>query len=257
MRLKIRNLFKSFGSLNVLRGADMDVEEGEIAVILGRSGVGKSVLLKLLTGLIPADSGSIEIDGEEIVGLTEKELTPFRKRFGMIFQSAGLLASISVGDNVALGLMETTNLSSAEIRKVVAEKLAMVGLEGREGQEPSTLSGGQRKRVAIARALCMKSDCFLLDEPTAGLDPPMASTVDDIVQDINRDTGATCILVTHDLVSAFRLGHRIHMIHEGKFHLSATPAEFRQSEDPVIREFIARELALAEQMSSTDIPRMP
>lgn len=256
MRLKIRNLAKSFGTLDVLKGADLDVAEGEIAVILGRSGVGKSVLLKLLTGLIPPDAGSIEIDGKEIVGLTEKELIPVRQRFGMIFQSAGLLASLSVGENVALGLLETTSMGLAEVQQTVREKLDLVELEGREDQDPSTLSGGQRKRVAIARALCMKSDCFLLDEPTAGLDPPMASTVDDIIQNINKSTGATCILVTHDLVSAFRLGHRIHLLHEGKFLFNGTPEEFRQHSDPNVREFIAREMALAAQMSGTDIPKL-
>lgn len=241
MRIRVRDLHLSFGKLDVLKGVNLDIEPGEVAVILGRSGTGKSVLLKLLLGLYRPDAGTIEIDGREITKLPESELFEIRRKFGVIFQSGGLLASLSVGENVGLGLIELTEENDERILDIVKEKLALVNLAGREMQDPSTLSGGQRKRAAVARALTMKSDCLLLDEPTAGLDPPMAATVDEIVEQVNREQKVTCVLVTHDLVSAFALGTKLHLLHEGKVVESGTPEQFKASQHPVVREFLDRD----------------
>ncbi len=248
MRIEIRDLHMAFGDLQVLRGVDLSVGSGEIGVILGGSGSGKSVTLKLILGLMRPDSGTIRLDGTDITHLSERDLNPIRRRFGVIFQSGGLLQSLTVGQNVGLGLIELTREDPARIEDMVEDALKTVGLSGRGAQDPSTLSGGQRKRAAIARALTMHSDCLLLDEPTAGLDPPTAVTVDNIVQRVNREKGTTCILVTHDLVSAMRLGTRLHLLHEGRIVFAGTPKEFRDSNNPVVEEFLARELSKPETL---------
>lgn len=248
MQLELRDVHMSFGELDVLRGVDITVGTGEICVILGGSGSGKSVTLKLILGLMRPDKGSIKLDGTEITTLSERELNPVRRRFGVIFQSGGLLQSLTVGQNVGLGLLEMTKEEPARVAEMVEEALKTVGLGGRSEQDPSTLSGGQRKRAAIARALTMHSDCLLLDEPTAGLDPPTAVTVDNIVQRVNREKGTTCILVTHDLVSAMRLGTRLHLLHEGRIVFAGSPKEFRDSNNPVVEEFLARELSKPETL---------
>jgi len=249
MNISVRDLHLSFGPKKVLQGMNLDVKSGEICVILGGSGSGKSVSLKAILGLVKPDSGSIKIDDKEITGLSEKALNPIRRRFGVIFQSGGLLTSLTVAQNVGLGLSELTKDSPAEIARTVDEQLDTVGLKGRGDQDPSTLSGGQRKRAAIARALTMHSDCLLLDEPTAGLDPPTATTVDNIIQRVNKEKGATCILVTHDLVSAMRLGTTLHLLHEGKILVCGTPKDFRESTNPVVEEFLAREFSKPETVS--------
>lgn len=240
MKIEIQGLSKRFGSLMVFDNIDLTIEPGEICVIMGRSGQGKSVLLKHLVGLLQPDAGSIRIDGENIVGLSEVELYPFRMRFGMIFQNGGMLQSLDVGQNVALPLIEVRGTNRDACMRKVAEKLQMVGLGGRERQSVSTLSGGQQKRAAIARALVQDADCMLFDEPTAGLDPPISQTVDDIIQQVNRETGATMVVVTHDLISAFTIGHRIHLLAKGRIAASGTPDELRKSTTPEVREFLAR-----------------
>ncbi len=242
MRIEIEDLHKSFGDLTVFDGLNLVVEQGEICVILGRSGQGKSVLLKHLVGLLRPDKGSIRIDGKDIVPLAEKELYPYRMRFGMIFQNAGLLQSLNVGENVALPLLEVRGRDYHATMKKVAESLRSVDLEGKERQPVSTLSGGQQKRVAIARALLQDADCLLFDEPTAGLDPLISKTVDDIIVQVNRGTGGTCIVVTHDLVSAFAVGTRIHLLDDGKVAASGTPEEIRNSDNDIVRRFLARSL---------------
>lgn len=243
MRIEIQDLHKSFGTMQVLRGATLTIEPGEICVILGGSGQGKSVLLKHLVGLEKPDSGRILIDGVDIVHLSERDLAPYRKRFGMIFQNGGILQSLSVGDNVALPLVEIDGQTQAEALVKVKEKLAAVGLAGFETRDVNVLSGGQRKRVAIARALVQDADCLLFDEPTAGLDPVISQTVDDVIEEVNRDTKDTVILVTHDLISAFRLGTRLHLLDKGEIVFSGTPDEFRASEHPAAKRFLARGIA--------------
>lgn len=240
MRIEIRNLYKSFGDLSIYRGVDLTISEGEICVIMGRSGQGKSVMLKHLTGLIQPDSGEILIDGQNIVGRKERELYGIRRRFGMIFQNGGMLQSLNVAQNVALPEVEVGGIPIDKLSDKIAEKLAMVNMEGREKQAVATLSGGQKKRIAIARALMQGADCFLFDEPTAGLDPPISKTVDEVITQVNKETGSTMIVVTHDLVSAFTIADRIHLLHDGRIVDSGTPADILESKNEVTREFLAR-----------------
>lgn len=240
MRIEIENLHKSFGPLAVFDGVNLSIEPGEIAVIMGRSGQGKSVMLKHLVGLEKPDSGRILIDGRDITGLSEKELYPVRMRFGMIFQNGGMLQSLNVEENVALPLVEVKGCDRDAIMHKVHEKLAMVGLAGKEKQSVTTLSGGQQKRVAIARALVQDADCLLFDEPTAGLDPPMSQTVDEVIMEMNEQTRATMIVVTHDLVSAFQIAHRMYVLDKGRIVASGTPDEIRGNDNPVVREFLKR-----------------
>lgn len=240
MRIEIKDLHKSFPGLKVFAGLTLTIEPGEICVILGRSGQGKSVLLKHLVGLLRPDSGSILIDGNDIVPLRELELYPYRMRFGMIFQNGGLLQSLNVEENVALPLLEVRGRDRKATMAKVGEKLKSVDLEGKEGQSVSTLSGGQQKRVAIARALLQDADCLLFDEPTAGLDPVISKTVDEIIQQVNRETGATCIVVTHDLVSALGIATKIYLLDDGKLAFTGTPEELRQSDHPVVKLFLER-----------------
>jgi len=242
LHLKIEELRKRFGSNEVLRGIDLEIQPGELACIVGPSGTGKSVLLKHVVGLIKPDAGKILVDGEDIVPWREKKLLTIRQRFGMIFQNGGLLQSLTLGENVGLPLRERTNQSPAEIRKIVEEKLEIVGLGGKADQSVSTLSGGQVKRAAIARALTTKADCLLFDEPTAGLDPIMAENIDKVIQEVTRETGATSLVVTHDVASVFAIADRIYMLDAGKVVFAGTTDEFRGSDHDKVREFLARDL---------------
>lgn len=248
MHIRVENLHKSFGKNHVLRGINVEIPAGQLCMIIGASGTGKSLLLKHLVGLMKPDSGRILIDEEDIVPLSERRMLPLRKRFGMIFQGGGLLQSMTVGENVGLGLLELNHRKDSEVRDIVREKLEVVGLEGRESQMPSTLSGGQLKRAAIARALCANAECLLFDEPTSGLDPIMADNIDEVIQSTNRDSGATTIVVTHDVASIFKIADMIHMMHEGAIIASGTPEEFRRNEDKRVQEFLAREFEEAKTM---------
>jgi len=241
MKIVLEDLHKSFGDLKVLDGLNLQVESGERLVIMGRSGQGKSVLLKHLTGLVQPDSGRILIDGKDLTRMREAQLHPLRMRFGMIFQNAGLLQSLNVEENVALPLLEARGANREDVMHRVGEKLAMVGLAGREKQSVSTLSGGQQKRVAIARALLQNAECLLFDEPTAGLDPPLSKTVDDVILQVNRETNATIVVVTHDLTTAFAVGQRLCLLHQGRIVEDGTPDEFRRSTNPIVQEFLERE----------------
>jgi len=241
MHIVVENLRKELGGRQVLDGISLDIPKGELCFIVGASGTGKSVLLKHLVGLMKPDSGRILIDGQDTTPLSEARLLDVRKRFGMIFQGGGLLDSLTVGENVGLALAEVRREKPERVRAAVAEKLALVGLEGRESQMPGTLSGGQIKRAAIARALTTNAECLLFDEPTAGLDPLMSDNIDDVIADVNRRTGATTIVVTHDLVSVFKLARRVHFLHGGKVLFSGTPEELRASSDATVKAFLARE----------------
>jgi phospholipid/cholesterol/gamma-HCH transport system ATP-binding protein len=192
--------------------------------------------------LLKPDSGRILIDGEDIVPLGERRMLTLRRRFGMIFQGGGMLQSLTVGENVGLALRELDFSRKRDVEKRVSEVLVQVGLEGREDQSPATLSGGQRKRAAIARALTTEADCFLFDEPTAGLDPIMSDNIDRVVADVNEETKATTIVVTHDLISVFALAQRIYMLYDGEIIMAGTPEEFRSSKDKRVQEFLSREL---------------
>jgi phospholipid/cholesterol/gamma-HCH transport system ATP-binding protein len=240
VKVEVRDLHRSFGENSVLRGVTMDVPEHEVTLIVGRSGCGKSVLLKHLIGLLRPDQGQVMIDDEDITRFSERRLTPIRRRFGMVFQGAALLNSMSVEENVGLGLVEQRSHSARQIRDLVAEKLDLVGLGGKQAEMPSNLSGGMRKRVAIARALTMDPEVFLYDEPTTGLDPPMAASIDSLIAELAERLKKTTVVVTHDLVSIFSIADNVAMIHEGRVLFRGTPAEMESSDQQVVREFIAR-----------------
>ncbi|MEQ1833606.1 MAG: ABC transporter ATP-binding protein [Candidatus Eisenbacteria bacterium] len=236
--IKIRGLAKKLGSKQVLDGVDLDIPTGCTLVVLGRSGSGKSVLLKHIIGLMKPDAGSIEVDGAMVTGVGELELNEVRKRFGMLFQGAALFDSMTVGENVALPLREHTRMSAADVRARVAERLDWVGLPGIEDMKPASLSGGMRKRVGLARAIAMDPAYILYDEPTTGLDPIMSDVINRLIRALQRRIGVTSIVVTHDMHSAWHVGDRMAMLYEGRMVFGGTPAEARASTDPRVKDFI-------------------
>ena len=236
--IKIRDLKIKLGKKQVLNGVDLDIATGKTVVVMGRSGTGKSVLFKNIIGLMHPDSGSIEVDGEEVVGLPEKKLNEVRKRFGVLFQSGALFDSMTVGENVGLPLREHTKLSNAEIAKRVTERLEWVGLQGVEAMKPASLSGGMRKRVGLARAIAMDPAYILYDEPTTGLDPIMSDVINRLIRSLQQRIGVTSIVVTHDMNSAYHVGDELAMLHEGRVVFTGTPDEARSTSDPMVHQFI-------------------
>ena len=234
VNVTIRGLRKSFGPEEVLKGIDLDIRRGEIFVIMGPSGSGKSVLLKHIIGLETPDDGEILIEGESIQspGVMDKY------RMAMVFQSGALLNSLTVGENVGLYLAEHRLKPPAEIARIVADKLELVGLKGREDMYPSELSGGMKKRAAIARSLVIEPQLILYDEPTSELDPLMAVTIGEEILSLNHRIHVTSIVVSHDRELAFGIGDRIALIHEGRIILVGTPAELRASADPIVQKFL-------------------
>ena len=240
-------LNKSFERHRVLKDFDLCVRHGETFAIMGGSGCGKSVFLKHLVGLIRPDSGRVIVLGEEISRLRGKALARMHQRVGMVFQSAALLNSLTVRENVALALEEQRRFSRAEIERIVAEKLRLVGMQGTEDLLPEELSGGMKKRVGVARTLAMEPEIILYDEPTTGLDPLMCDDVDALMVEMKQKVQITAILVTHDLITAFRVADRVGMMHDGRIVEIGTPEEILRSSNPVVREFTGRHAALAER----------
>jgi phospholipid/cholesterol/gamma-HCH transport system ATP-binding protein len=239
--IEIRGLHKSFGTLKVLQGVDLQIPYGKTTVILGRSGVGKSVLLKHIIVLIKPDRGKIWIDGVDITQLGERDLNEMRKRFGMLFQESALFDSLSVGANVAFPLREHTRLSDQDVSKLVAYKLEQVGLPGLEEKMPAELSGGMKRRVGLARALALDPEIVLFDEPTTGLDPPMAEAIEELIRETQRRLGVTFVVITHSIHTAFHIGDKVAMLHEGRIVEEGSPQSFRTSSKPVVHAFMARE----------------
>ncbi len=239
--IEIINLHKSFGANNVLRGVNLEIKEGESLAIIGRSGCGKSVLLKHIVGLLLPDEGYIKFDGKIISNLDRKELYEIRRKFGFLFQGAALFDSMTVEENVGIALVENdSGFSKDEIKKIVEEKLELVGLPGTQNLKPSELSGGMKKRVGLARALVSNPEYILYDEPTTGLDPIMSDSIDDLIKDLNQKLNVTSIIVTHDMFSVKNTADRIAMMHEGRIYFTGTSAEVLESSDPVIKKFIQR-----------------
>ncbi|HEX2252486.1 MAG TPA: ABC transporter ATP-binding protein [Thermoanaerobaculia bacterium] len=238
VKIRLRDLHKSFGPRVVLDGIDLDVQEGESLVLIGGSGTGKSVLIKHVIGLLRPDRGLVEVDGVAINDLHYRELTTFRRRFGMAFQEGALFDSMNVRENVAFPLRRQTAMSRREIEERVDECLELVKLEGQGHKVPSELSGGMRRRVGFARAIAMEPDIVLFDEPTTGLDPVTTALIDDVILELLRGVDSTAITITHDMTSAFRIADRIGMIHGGKIIALAPPEEFRRLDDPRVRQFI-------------------
>ena len=246
--IELIKICKSFKGQKVLDNLDLKIEPERITVIIGRSGGGKSVLLKHIIGLVKPDSGRVIVDGINIAKLNDKELNETRKMFGMLFQDAALFDSMTVGENVAFPLKEHTKLSKKEIDKIVEEKLLQVDLKNVTHKMPSELSGGMRKRVGLARAIALNPKIVLFDEPTTGLDPIMCEGIDNLIINTQRHTKATFVVISHDIGSTFKIAHKVAMLYEGKIIKTGTPEEIRSSDNPVIKQFISRETAKACQI---------
>jgi phospholipid/cholesterol/gamma-HCH transport system ATP-binding protein len=236
--IEARDLKKSFGTHRVLDGVSFSIEKGESAVIIGASGGGKSILLKHLIGLLQPDEGDVLIDGESIARKNERQLIEVRRKFGMLFQSAALFDSMTVEENVGFVLRRERKLKESEIKERVAEVLDMVNLDGTQEKKPAELSGGMRKRVGLARAIVYRPEIVLYDEPTTGLDPIVADSIDQLMLRVVERLKVTSIVVTHDMRSARCVGQRILMLHEGKIYASGTPDEIFQSKDPIVHRFV-------------------
>jgi len=239
--IEIKNLHKSFGKNNVLRGINLTIETGETIVIIGKSGCGKSVLLKHIVGLILPDSGFIKVEDQTVNELNIKDLYKLRKNFGFLFQGAALFDSMTVEENISLALVESDNsYSSQEIKKMVNEKLELVELPGTQNLKPAELSGGMKKRVGLARALITNPDYILYDEPTTGLDPIMADSIDILIKDLTEKLNVTSIVVTHDMYSVKNVANKVAMMNDGKIYFIGSQEDLIISDDPVIQEFIKR-----------------
>jgi len=236
--IEVRDLKKSFRDQPVLDGVSLRIEKGESVVIIGRSGGGKSVLLKHLIGLLKPDSGQVLIDAQDIVPMNERQLLEVRLKFGMLFQGAALFDSMTVADNVAFAFRRSHKLPEGEIAQRVSKVLDMVELPGTQNKNPSELSGGMRKRVGLARAIIYQPQIVLYDEPTTGLDPVVSDSIDKLILRVRDRLDVTTVVVTHDMRSARRLGQRILMLHQRKIYAEGTAEEIFQSQDPVVRRFI-------------------
>lgn len=237
-KILLQGVSKSFGPKLVLDRLDLEVAQGESMVVIGGSGTGKSVMLKHIIGLLRPDEGRIEIDGVEIDRLEGRELTHFRRRFGMAFQEGALFDSMTVFDNVAFPLRRQTGLGPGEIADRVHECLELVRLEGVDRKVPSELSGGMRRRVGFARAIAQKPEILLFDEPTTGLDPVTTAVIDEVICGLLEGLHSTAVTITHDMTSAFRIADRIGMLHRGRIIADAPPEEFRRLDDPRVQQFL-------------------
>ncbi|MHB8579504.1 MAG: ABC transporter ATP-binding protein [Ignavibacteriaceae bacterium] len=239
--IEINNLHKSFGDNKVLKGVNLTINKGETLVIIGRSGCGKSVLIKHIVGLIQPDSGFVRVEDQIVSELNVKSLYQLRKKFGFLFQGAALFDSMTVGENVSLPLDESdSGFSTTEIDKIVNEKLELVGLTGMNKYKPAELSGGMKKRVGLARALVTNPEYILYDEPTTGLDPIMSDSIDGLIKELSHKISVTSIVVTHDMYSVKNVADIVAIMHEGIIHFTGTPLELLNSEDEVIVDFIKR-----------------
>jgi len=238
-KIRVRNLHKSFGDKHVLKGLDLDVGAGESVVVIGGSGTGKSVLLKCILGLLVPEEGSIEVDGEEVVGMSGQDLERIRRKFGMLFQNAALFDSLSVWENVAFGLTQGEGMARAEAKEIALAKLAAVGLGPEVGQLwPAELSGGMRKRVGLARAIATEPEIIFFDEPTTGLDPIMGDVINDLIVACVHELGATALSITHDMASARKIANHIAMLFDGKIIWAGPVSEIDSCDNPYVDQFI-------------------
>lgn len=244
--IELRNVKKRFGHQVVLNGVDLCVERGQSLVIIGASGSGKSVTLKHMTGLLRPDHGEVWFDGTRVDTLAERKLVPIRTRFGFLFQMGALFDSLTVEENVAFPLAEHTQKSKEEIREIVHHKLRLVGLPDVGKKMPAELSGGQRKRIGLARAIALDPEVILYDEPTTGLDPIRADVINELIIKTQHEYNATSIVVTHDMVSAFKVADRIVMLHEGKIIFDGTPEQTQHTDCEIVRRFVSGEASPAD-----------
>jgi phospholipid/cholesterol/gamma-HCH transport system ATP-binding protein len=239
--IELKHVSKAFGRHVVLDNVSLSIQTGESLVVIGASGTGKSVLIKHIVGLLKPDWGEVWFDGQRIDTLAERPLMKIRQRIGFLFQMGALFDSLTVGSNIAFPLREHTQKPSDEIKRIVAEKLAMVGLSGIENKMPMELSGGQRKRVALARAIALDPQAILYDEPTTGLDPVRSDVINQLILKLQRELQVTSVTVTHDMASAFKISNRIVMLHHGHLIFDGTAEEIQQSDNPTVKQFISGE----------------
>ena len=245
--IELRNLHKRFGRQIVLAGVNLEIARGQSLVIIGASGSGKSVMLKHIVGLLRPDSGQVWIDGTRVDLLPERLMMEIRKRFGFLFQMGAMFDSLSVEDNVAFPLREHTRQTNEQIHRTAMEKLDLVGLADMAQKMPAELSGGQRKRAALARAIALQPEVILYDEPTTGLDPIRADSINELILKLNNTLDVTSVVVTHDMASAFKVGDRIVMLHEGKLIADGTPEQIKHSPNPIVRRFVMGEAGEGEK----------
>ncbi len=238
--VSFRNVVKSFGRQTVLDDVTLDIPRGQTTVIIGPSGTGKSVFIKLLVGLLRPERGQILVGGEDITRMRERQLYEVRKKFGMLFQDGALFDSMNVADNVSFPLRQHTRKTETEIRRIVAAKLAQVGLPNVEHKFPSELSGGMRKRVGIARALALEPEIVLFDEPNSGLDPVMSDAIDKLILRMQRELGLTFIVISHDIPGTFQIADRIAMLYKSKLIAAGPRTELQHTDNPILRQFFDR-----------------
>ena len=236
--IELINVCKSFDDHKVLDNLNLNIRSGETTVIIGRSGCGKSVLLKHIIGLLRPDSGHVLIDGKDITRMDEKELNEVRMKFGMLFQGAALFDSLTILENVGFAMLEHTNAKTDEIAKRVKECLALVGLKDIENKKPAELSGGMRKRVGLARAILVRPQIMLYDEPTTGVDPIMGDSINDLILKLHTKLNVTSIAVTHDMISAYKIADRITMLYNGKIVADGKPEDIKNTKDPIVKQFV-------------------
>ena len=236
------DVYKSFGGLSVLEGISCMIRDGLITVFIGPSGVGKSVMMKMIVGLERPDSGSVLVGGRDVATMSEGELYRMRRRMGMLFQDGALFDSMTVGENVAFPLLQHTSKSREEIRRIVAEKLELVGMPGTEEKWPSELSGGMRKRVGLARAIALEPEIVLFDEPTSGLDPIMADAIDRLILDMQARMRCTFVVISHDIPGTFRIADQVGVLYDARLVAYGGREEIRKSKDPLLVKFFSRSL---------------
>lgn len=236
--IRIVGLHKSFGLNRVLQGLNLKIEHGETLVVIGQSGSGKSVLIKHLIGLLKPDKGEIFVDGVEITRMKDDELRKITRKFGMLFQGAALFDSMTAAQNVGFGLERYTGYPAEKIEKLVKESLAKVGLQGVEGLMPHELSGGMKKRVGLARAIAYKPEIILYDEPSTGIDPIRADAINDLINMMKKELKVTSVVITHDMVSSYKVADRMAMLYEGRIIEIGNPEEIKSSKNPVVQQFI-------------------
>jgi phospholipid/cholesterol/gamma-HCH transport system ATP-binding protein len=248
MSIVLDNVFKSFGQRAILEGLSLEVRDGETVAVIGHSGVGKSVLLKTVVRLLVPDRGRAIVDGQDVSELGTEQLYEMRRRVGYVFQFAALFDSMSVRDNVAMGLRRIATMNDDDIAHRVAESLRLVEMDGFEDRMPGQLSGGQRKRVGLARAIATRPKYLLYDEPTTGLDPVTTAVIDGLIQRMRNELNVTSVVVTHDMKSAYRIADRIAMLHKGRIRYIGTPEETQTASDPIVRSFVEGRPELAQEV---------
>jgi phospholipid/cholesterol/gamma-HCH transport system ATP-binding protein len=248
MSIVLSNVTKSFGPRTILNGLSLEVRDGETVAVIGHSGIGKSVLLKTIVRLLEPEQGTVHVDGQNVADLTTEQLYEMRRTVGYVFQFAALFDSMSVRDNVAMGLRRMRSMTEEAIEERVIESLRRVEMQGYEDRMPGQLSGGQRKRVGLARAIATRPKYLLYDEPTTGLDPVTTAVIDGLIQKMRNELNVTSVVVTHDMKSAYRIADRIAMLDKGHIRFVGTPEETQNSDDPVVRSFVEGRPELAQEV---------